>query len=117
MGSAERYLRKMGELRNEYHRKIVQGICLYDVSFEGWYRLANPPIETLKSYSREKHCYVVEPVEIKGLGWDGNIVAVDINDRYLYLRYMDISLINLKKIYKMIKKREFVRVNEMYDNL
>lgn len=117
MSRESRYLRKIELLRNEYHRKIVQAICLYDIQFEGWYRLSQPPLETLKSYNRNLKCYTTEPVEIKGLGWDGNVIAVDINDRYIYLRYMDISLINLKKIYKSIKRGEFVQVNEMYDNL
>ena len=111
--SFQRYQRKLEQLRNEYHRKIVQGISLHDIQFDGWYRLGNPIIETLKSFDKEKSCYVVEPIEVKGLSWDGNIVAVDLRDYYVYLRYMDLSTENLRKIYKQVKKKNFTPVPEM----
>ena len=110
------YSRKIEKLRNEYHKRIVQGICLYDVAFEGWYRLAQPPIDTLKSYDRDRGSYFVEPIEVKGIAWDGNIIAVDMYDRYIYLRYMDLSTENMQKIYRMVKKKQFVKVDELYSH-
>jgi hypothetical protein len=73
--------------------------------------LGTPLIETLKSFDKEKSCYVVEPIEIKGLNWDGNIVAVDNRDYYVYLRYMDLSTENLRKVYKQVKKKNFTPVS------
>lgn len=109
--SLQHYQRKLEQLRNEYHRKIVQGISLHDIQFEGWYRLGTPLIETLKSFDKEKSCYVVEPIEIKGLNWDGNLIAVDNRDYYVYLRYMDLSTENLRKVYKQVKKKNFTPVS------
>jgi hypothetical protein len=73
--------------------------------------LGTPLIETLKSFDKEKSCYVVEPIEIKGLNWDGNIIAVDNRDYYVYLRYMDLSTENLRKVYKQVKKKNFTPVS------
>jgi hypothetical protein len=73
--------------------------------------LGTPLIETLKSFDKEKSCYVVEPIEIKGLNWDGNLIAVDNRDYYVYLRYMDLSTENLRKVYKQVKKKNFTPVS------
>lgn len=109
------YQRKIEKLRNEYHKRIVQGICLHDIQFEGWYRLATPVIETLKSFDKKKGHYFVEPIDVKGFSWDGNIIAVDMNDNYIYLRYMDLSTSNMQKIYKMVKKKQFTKVDEVHN--